>query len=69
MAIDERRFYSPKEIIVSNGGILPLSLSSVYTAIANGEIPCKVIGRRKLIPGTYLVKLLQTEQVASGEPA
>lgn len=67
MSIDERRFYSPKEIIVSNGGILPLSLSSVYTAIANGEIPCKVIGHRKLIPGKYLVKLLQAEQ-ASVEP-
>lgn len=69
MSIDERRFYSPKEIIVKNGGILPLSLSSVYAAISNGEIPCKIIGRRKLIPGIYLIKLLQTEQVASGEPA
>ncbi len=71
MSIVEKRFYSPKEIIVANGGILPLSLSSVYAAIANGEIPCKVIGHRKLIPGTYLFKLLESEQVASsdGEPA
>ena len=69
MSIDEKRFYSAKEIIVSNGGILPLSLSSVYAAIANGEIPCKVIGHRKLIPGTYLIKLLQAEQVASGDSA
>ena len=60
---------SPPAGAGTNGGILPLSLSSVYAAIENGEIPCKVIGRRKLIPGTYLIKLLQSEQVASEEPA
>ena len=68
MSIEERRFYSPKEIIVANGGILPMSLSAVYSAISKGEIPCKVIGRRKLIPGSYLIKLVQTEPL-SGESA
>ncbi len=65
MSIDERRFYSAKEIIVSNGGILPMSLSSVYAAIAKGEIPCKTIGHRKLIPGRYLQQLLYDNEPAS----
>lgn len=65
MSIDERRFYSPKEVIVANGGILPLSLSSVYAAIAKGEIPCKTIGHRKLIPGRYLQQLLHDTDTAS----
>ena len=65
MPIDARRFYSPKEIIVKNGGILPMSLSSVYAAIAKGEIPCKIIGHRKLIPGRYLQQLLYDTEPAS----
>lgn len=65
MPIDARRFYSPKEIIVKNGGILPMSLSSVYTAIAKGEIPCKTIGHRKLIPGKYLLQLMDEPSTAS----
>ena len=65
MSIDVRRFYSPKEVIVANGGILPLSLSSVYAAIAKGEIPCKTIGHRKLIPGRYLQQLLHDTDTAS----
>ena len=67
MSIDERRFYSAKEIIVANGGILPMSLSSVYAAISKGEIPCKVIGNRKLIPGKFLLQLLDDNSAA--EPA
>ena len=65
MSIDERRFYSPKEVIVANGGILPMSLSSVYAAIAKGEIPVKTIGHRKLIPGRYLQQLLQYSEPAA----
>ena len=65
MPIDGRRFYSPKEIIVKNGGILPLSLSSVYAAIAKGEIPCKIIGHRKLIPGKFLLQLMDEPSTAS----
>ena len=68
MSIDIRRFYSPKDIIVANGGILPMSLSSVYAAITRGEIPCKIIGHRKLIPGSFLAKLLETERTC-GETA
>jgi hypothetical protein len=69
MSIDARRFYSPKEIIVANGGILPMSLSSVYAAIAKGEIPCRTIGKRKLIPGQYLLHLLQYDAEASASSA
>ena len=65
MSIDGRRFYSPKEIIVKNGGILPMSLSSVYAAIAKGQIPCKTIGHRKLIPGKYLLQLMDEPATAS----
>jgi hypothetical protein len=69
MSIDARRFYSPKEIIVANGGILPMSLSSVYAAIAKGEIPCRTIGKRKLIPGKYLLHLLQYDPEDSASSA
>jgi hypothetical protein len=58
MLIDSNRFYSPREIIVANGGILPMSLSAVYAAISSKEIPCRTIGKRKFIPGTYLLEFL-----------
>ncbi len=59
MLIDVNRLYSPKEIIVANGGILPISISAVYTAIRNKSIPVKTIGNRKLIPGTFLKEILE----------
>lgn len=58
MTIDPKRFYSPREIITANGGILPMSLSAVYAAIERKEIPCKSIGNRKFIPGTFLQSFL-----------
>lgn len=59
MLIDANRFYSPREIIVANGGILPMSLSAVYAAISSKEIPCRTIGKRKFIPGAYLLEFLK----------
>ncbi len=54
MKFDDNRFYSVKEIIVKNGGPLPLSLSAVYSAIRAGDIPVKKIGKRLFISGKYL---------------
>lgn len=56
MTIETNRYYSPKDIIVANGGILPMSRSSVYAAIRKGEIPAKQIGKRLLIPGSFLLE-------------
>lgn len=59
--ISADRFYSAKEIIVENGGILSMSLSAVYSALRSGEIPYKQFGKRKLIPGKFLLKCLEEE--------
>lgn len=56
MKFNDDRFYSVKEIIVKNGGPLPLSLSAVYSAIRAGDIPVKKIGKRMLIPGKFLAE-------------
>lgn len=58
MQIDVNSFYSPKDVISKNGGILPISLSAVYTAIASDEIPTISLGGRKLISGAYLQSLV-----------
>jgi len=59
--INPDRFYSPKELIVENGGILPLSLNSIYTAIGRGDIKTKKIGRRIVIHGRDLIHYLGIE--------
>lgn len=61
MVIEEKRLYSPKEVIAANGGILPMSLSGVYLAVNRKEIPVKKIGTRIFIPGKYLLTLLDEE--------
>lgn len=58
MQIEKNRLYSPREVIVANGGILPLSLSAVYSGMARGEIKSKTIGKRKMIPGGVLLDLV-----------
>lgn len=65
MQISADRFYNVKEIVVANGGVVPLSVSAVYTAIKSGEIPATKIGRRLLIPGTYLQKLAEQLECTS----
>lgn len=61
MVIDEKRLYSPKEVIAANGGILPMSLSGVYLAVNRKEIPVKKVGTRIFIPGKYLLSLLSED--------
>jgi len=57
----EKRMYDVKEIIVANGGILPLGLSTVYAYMKQGKIPYKKIGDRMLIPFWYLENLLKED--------
>ncbi|WP_346687069.1 hypothetical protein [Megamonas hypermegale] len=59
--IIEKRLYAPKEVIVKNGGIIAMSLSSIYAGMKKGNIPFKQIGNRKLIPYWFLQKLLDSE--------
>ncbi len=59
MEFNTNRLYSPKEIIVKNGGPLPISISTVYKAIKSGELPTKNIRGRKMIPGKFLAKYLE----------
>lgn len=58
MEIKKDVFYAPKEVIRKNGGILPVSLAQIYVAINRGEIPVKRIGSRVMIPGSYLLALV-----------
>lgn len=62
MEIDEKRFYSPKELVVRNGGVLPISVSAVYSAIRKNEIPSKRFGNRIMIPGWYIIELLRATE-------
>ncbi len=55
----EKRFYAPKEVVVKNGGVLPISLSAVYAGMSKGTIPFKQIGKRKLIPYWYLADIVK----------
>ncbi|MEN6383839.1 MAG: hypothetical protein ABFD79_01425 [Phycisphaerales bacterium] len=57
MIIDANRLYEVKEIITKNGGILPLSLSGVYSLVRRGEIDAIHIGKKVLIKGSFLKKL------------
>ena len=59
--IIEKRLYAPKEVIVKNGGIIAMSLSSIYAGMKKGNIPFKQIGNRKLIPYWFLHILLDSE--------
>lgn len=61
MNIDANRLYSPKEVVTANGGILPMSLSGLYTAINRNEIPVKRVGNRIFLTGKYLLSLLDNE--------
>lgn len=58
MKIEAERYYSPKDLIVANGGPLALSRSAVYAAIQKGSIPYRKFGKRILIPGTYVQSII-----------
>lgn len=59
MIIDPKRFYSIKEVVTKNGGILPVSTTAVYNAIKRGKIPSKELFGRICIPGGYLQALAE----------
>ncbi|WP_405384300.1 hypothetical protein [Phascolarctobacterium sp.] len=58
------RFFNAKELIVKNGGPLPISLSAVYAGIKDGTIPVVTMGKRKLIPKWYIDSLIQKGKYA-----
>ena len=59
MNIDPKRFYSIKEVITKNGGILPISSTAVYNAVKQGKTPSKELFGRICIPGSYLQALAE----------
>lgn len=63
----ERNLFTPKEVILANGGVLPMSLSGLYKAIRDGIIPAVKLGKRIYIPRWYLESLgvPKGEQVVS----
>lgn len=58
MKIDEEKLYSIKEVVVKNGGILPMSVSGTYEAIRRGNLPAVTIGKRRFLSGATLKKLV-----------
>ena len=60
---EERPTLMPDELC----GPMNLARSSVYQAIACGEIPSIRIGRRILVPTAALRAMLKLDQVVGGE--
>ena len=58
MKIDEEKLYSIKEVVVKNGGIIPMSVSALYEAVRSGKIAAISIGKRRFISGITLKKLV-----------
>ena len=56
--IIEKRLYAVREVIVKNGGILPMSLSAVYAGIRAGQIPAMRVGKKVMIPCWYLEEIM-----------
>ena len=52
--ISMKKFFSVKEV----AEILGVSKSLVYSKICNGQIPSRRIGRRILIPASYVEEIL-----------
>lgn len=48
-------FYTVKEL----AGILQVSASCIYTRIEAGDWPCKRVGRRVLIPSSFVDRFIQ----------
>lgn len=55
MENNNKKFYSIQEL----AELLPISRSALYAAVSEGEIPAKRIGRRILVPSSYLDDLAQ----------
>ena len=52
-AITMKKFFSVKEV----AEILGVSRSLIYAKVCNGEIPSRRIGRRILIPASYVEEI------------
>lgn len=48
-----KSLYTVDEVLEKNGGILPISKSALYKLIRENRIPCKRIGKRVFILGTF----------------
>ena len=46
----DEKYYSVKELTKTEGGILPVSLSALYSAIRRGDLRVVGKGKRILIP-------------------
>lgn len=55
MNSNSKLLYSVKEL----KAFLPISESAIYAYIDKGEIPCVKIGRRKLVPASYLDEIMK----------
>ena len=52
--ITMKKFFSVKEV----AEILGVSKSLIYAKICNGQIPSRRIGRRILVPASYVEKII-----------
>lgn len=57
----DEKYYSVKELTKNEGGILPVSLSTLYSAIRRGDLRVVRIGKRILIPESALNEVLSTK--------
>jgi hypothetical protein len=65
MTIEAGKLYEVKEVIVKNGGILPMSLSGVYNLIRRGEIDVVRLGKKVFIKGSFLYRLMDDSTVSN----
>lgn len=55
---EAKKLYGLQELLVVNGGPIPISRAGLYAAAASGAIPTVNIGRRRFVPSWYVEKLL-----------
>ena len=53
--------YTVEETLECNGGILPMSKSTVYKLIRENKIPSRRIGKRVFIPGSYIRQIAELD--------
>ena len=53
----EKILYAVNEVIAKNGGVLPLSRSTVYKLVRDGKIPGMNLGGRVFIFGSFIERL------------
>lgn len=57
----KKTLYSVEESLECNGGILPMSKSTIYKLIREKVIPSQRIGKRVFILGSYIRSLAKQE--------